>query len=81
MLDTSSDARATYYDLLARLTVADRARKVIALNRTVRALARAGIRRDRPDADACDVELELAARLYGPAVARRLAPHLRAFLG
>jgi hypothetical protein len=81
MLDTSPEAQATYYDLLGRLTPAERARKVIGLSRAAREFARAGIRRSLPDAGPCEVELELVARLYGPAVARRLAPYVRSVLG
>ena len=78
MIDTAPDARAVYFDLLARLTPAERARKVVSLGRSARAMARAGIRQSQPDAAPDDVEVELIARLYGPAVARRLAPLLRA---
>ena len=81
MLDTSADARARYFDLLARLTPAERARKVVGLSRASRELARAGIRRLRPEAGPGDVELELVVRLYGPAVARRLAPYVRSAHG
>jgi hypothetical protein len=77
MLDTAPEARRRYYQMLARLTPAERARKVAALGRTARALARAGIRRARPDAAPDEVEIELAARAYGEAAARRLAPFLR----
>ncbi len=81
MLDTAPDARARYFDGLARLTPAERARRVVSLGRAVRACARAGIRLSRPDASPDAVELELIARLYGPAVARRLAPRLRSVRG
>jgi hypothetical protein len=78
MLDTSPEARTTYFDLIARLTPVERARKVVSLGRTARALSRAGIRRNQPDATPDAVELELIARLYGPGVARRLAPFVHA---
>lgn len=77
MLDTSPEARVAYYAMIARMSPAARARKVAALSRTVRELARAGIRRRRPDASSSEVELELVERLYGAAVARYLAPFLR----
>ena len=77
MLDTSPAARDMYFELLARLTPAERARKVSGLSRAVREIARAGIRQRRPAADPVEVELELVSRLYGPAVARQLAPYLR----
>jgi len=78
MLDTSPDARTRYFELLARLTPAERARKVVALGRTARAFARAGIRRSHPGASPHAVELELLTRMYGPAVARKLAPFIHA---
>ncbi len=81
MLDTSPEARAKYYKMMARMTPEERARKVTGLCRTVREIARAGIRRDRPDATPCEVELELIARLYGAAVARQLAPYLNSGRG
>lgn len=76
MLDTPPEARASYYEMIARLTPVQRATKAAALSRTTRELARAGIRRGRPDASALDIELELVSRLYGADVARLLAPHL-----
>jgi len=76
MLDTSPEARARYYELLARMTPSERARKVAALGRSARELARAGIRLRHPQASASAVELELIARLYGEEVAALLAPRL-----
>ena len=76
MLDTSPGERARYFSMLAALTPADRARKVAELSRAARDLARAGIRLAHPEASATDIELELVARLYGRAVAGRLAPYL-----
>jgi hypothetical protein len=81
MLDTAPDARRRYYQMLARLTAAERARKVAALGRAARAIARAGVRRTRPDAGPDEIEIELVARVYGAAAARRLAPFLRARRG
>jgi len=81
MLDTSPDARETYFKLLGRLTPAERARTVASLGRAARALARAGIRQSQPDASPGDVDLELISRLYGPAVARRLAPFVHVARG
>lgn len=78
MLDTPPEARTAYYARLARLTPADRARKVASLGRSARALARAGIRHSRPEASSLEVEVELVARLYGRETARLLAPHLAA---
>jgi hypothetical protein len=81
MLDTSPEGRTRYFDLLARLTPAERARKVVSLGRAARAFARAGIRRSQPGASPHAVELELLVRMYGPAVARRLAPFVHAARG
>ncbi len=81
MLDTSPDARARYFDLIARLTPAERARKVVSLGRAARAFARAGIRQSQPGASPAAVELELVARMYGPAVARQLASFVPASRG
>jgi hypothetical protein len=50
----------------ARLAIA------MSLGRCVRELALAGIRADNPNASARDIETELAVRLYGSEVARRL---------
>jgi hypothetical protein len=78
MLDTPTDVRAKYYELIAAMTLEERARKVVGLGGAARALARAGIRMNRPLAAPLDVELELIARLYGSDVARHLAPYLKA---
>ena len=77
MLDTPPEVRAEYYRLIARMTPEARARKVVALGRATRELARAGIRLARPSASSFDIELELIARLYGEVVAQYLAPFLR----
>jgi hypothetical protein len=76
MLDTSQEARVRYYELLARMTPGERARKVAALGRAARELARAGIRLRHPQATASAIELELIGRLYGDDVAARLAPRV-----
>jgi hypothetical protein len=81
MLDTPLEARTRYYQMLARLTPEQRARKVAGLGRAARALARAGIRRTRPDAGPSEIEIELVARLYGEAAVRQLAPYLRSRCG
>ena len=74
MLDTPPGERDRYFNLLAQMTPAERARIVVALGRTARAMARAGIRSSQPDASPQAIELELVTRMYGPAIARRLAP-------
>ena len=76
MLDTSPEARRRYYDMIARLTAAERARKVAGLGRAIRELIRAEIKRTRPAATPVDVELALIGRLYGEGAARKLAPFL-----
>jgi hypothetical protein len=81
MLDTSPDALIRYFELIARLTPAERARTVVALTRAARAFALAGIRRSQPGASAHAVELELVTRMYGRDVARVLAPYLPAARG
>jgi hypothetical protein len=78
MLDTPPGERARYYAMIRRLTPEQRAAKVTSLSRAVRDLARAGIRRERPQASAVEVEIELVSRLYGVETARLLAPHLTA---
>jgi hypothetical protein len=76
MLDTSLEERYRYYALVARLTPEERARKVTALGRATRELARAGIRQSRPQASAAEVEVDLVVRLYGREVADKLSRHL-----
>jgi hypothetical protein len=76
MLDTPREARAAYFEMIARMTPAARARKAASLGRAARELARAGIRLQRPDASESEVERELVARLYGADVALYLAPYL-----
>ena len=72
MLDTPPEQRRRYYELLRGLSVAERARKVVGLCRTVRALAVAGIRAAHPDAGPEEIQRHLVLRLYGREVARRL---------
>ena len=81
MLDMSSEARAEYFRLIAGMSLHQRARKVAGLGRAARALARAGIRQQRPGASACEIEIALIARLYGEPVARYLAPYLASIRG
>lgn len=81
MLDTPPESRARYYAMIARLSPAERARKAAGLSRAARDLARAGIRRNRPDATPLEVEIEVVSRLYGADVAALLAPHLAQYHG
>jgi len=71
MLDTSPEQRARYFAHLRTLTPEQRLRIVGGLTRAVRTMARTGIRRDFPNASEREVDVRLAVRLYGPALARR----------
>ena len=44
MLDGPPEARARYYEMIARLTIEERAKKVAALSRAARGHRRAGLR-------------------------------------
>lgn len=70
MLDTPPEQRRKYYELLRGLSVADRARKVVGLCRTVRVLAVAGIRAAHPDAGPDEIRRHLVLRFYGHEAAR-----------
>ena len=76
IFDTSPEERAKYYALIARLTPEERVRKMTALGQVARELARADLARTYPHASPTEIEIELVARLYGRAVARRLTPYL-----
>ena len=70
--DTSADQQRHYSELLRRLTPAQRLRKAAELTATVRLLALAGLRQRHPEADARELQVRLAVRLYGRAEATRL---------
>lgn len=72
MLDTLPEQRRRYFDLLRALTPQQRARKVVGLCRTARAMAMAGLRLAHPDASDEELRVRLAVRLYGPELARRV---------
>lgn len=74
MLDTPPEQRRKYYELIRGLSVADRARKVVGLCRTVRALAVAGIRATHPDAGPEEIRRHLVLRLYGRDATRLFGP-------
>ena len=74
MLDTPPEQRRKYYELIRGLSVADRARKVVGLCRTVRALAVAGIRATHPDAGPEEIRRHLLLRLYGRDATRLFGP-------
>jgi hypothetical protein len=72
VLDTRPEAERRYFQLLQSQAPHERLRTALCLSRTVRQLAIAGIRDANPGASECDVQRELARRLYGAAVATRL---------
>ena len=72
MLDTPPEQRRKYYEMLRGLSMAERARKVVGLCRTVRALAVAGIRAAHPEAGPEEIRRHLVLRLYGREAANRL---------
>jgi hypothetical protein len=49
----------------------ERLEAAMSLSRAVRALAEAGIRQRHPEADAAEVRVRLAVRLYGRAMAAK----------
>lgn len=70
--DTAPTADARYHELLRSLAPHERLERAMALTRSVRALAEAGIRSRHPHADGAEVRARLAVRLYGRDVAQRL---------
>jgi len=70
--DTSSEQLSLYRRKLAELSPAARMAVAVALSRAVRELAEAGIRQRHPGADAEEVKVRLAVRLYGRQAAQRL---------
>lgn len=72
MLDTSPENRARSYALLRALTPEQRAAKGPSLSRMVRDLVRTSLARDFPSADARELGVRFAVRLYGRQVAERL---------
>ena len=75
MNDTSPAAQRRYEELLRQRTPAQRLAIAISLTRAVRELALAGIRSAHPNASPREVQEELAARMYGPELAKRLFGH------
>lgn len=72
MLDTTPQARARYYELLRRATLAQRVSALNGASRGIKRLAEAGIRREHPQASDDEVRVRLAVRLYGRDLGRRL---------
>jgi hypothetical protein len=77
MRDTTPASDERYFALLREKSAVERLDIAIRLTRSVRELAEAGIRALHPNASSDQIRAELAARLYGAAVADRLFPGLR----
>jgi hypothetical protein len=74
--DTHPRQQARYIELLRAQSPKDRLLKAGALTEAVRYLAEVGIRERFPHADATEVRVRLAERIYGRDVALRLfGPH------
>ncbi len=58
--DTSADARRVLVEGLRRMSPAEKLARVVALNRSVELMARAGIKLRYPDADESEVRIRLA---------------------
>lgn len=72
MEDTSAKASRRYHDLLRARAPYERLAQAVALTKMVRDLAIAGIKARHPHADAAEIRVRLAVRLYGRAAAERL---------
>jgi hypothetical protein len=70
--DTTPDAEKRYFELLAAAGPQKRLQMAARLSMSVRELARAGIRAAHPAFSEHQVRAALAARLYGPEIARRV---------
>ena len=70
--DTTPEAEAVLFDLLAKKTPAEKLQMVSRMNATVRALALSGLRERHPYEDAAQLKIRLAELLYGSAVASEL---------
>jgi hypothetical protein len=70
--DTTAAALDRYHELLRAQAPHQRLAQAMALSRTIRELAIAGIRLRHPGASERELQVRLAVRLYGPAVGRRL---------
>jgi hypothetical protein len=74
MRDTSPEAEARYFELLAAKSGSERLAIAMRLTAMARNLAIASIRAEHPDASERAVRKHLALRLYGAEVAERLFP-------
>lgn len=70
--DTAPAQRKKYFDLLAKMTPAQRLVGAARLSSFVRTVGKAGIRHRHPDADERQQKVLLCALLYGPEATRRL---------
>jgi hypothetical protein len=71
MNDTSVKASRRYHDLLRARAPHERLAQAVALTKMVRELAVAGIKARHPNADASEIRVRLAVRLYGRAAAEK----------
>lgn len=70
--DTASKALERYGELLRSQAPHQRLQQAIALSRSVRALAEAGIRHRHSQATEREIQVRLVALLYGPDAAARI---------
>jgi hypothetical protein len=70
--DTAPASAARYHELLRAMAPHERLAQAVALTRSTRQLALAGIRQRHPGASEEEVRARLIVRLYGRAVAERL---------
>ena len=65
MLDTTPEAKRSYFERLARMTSCERLALMRQSSRMIRNLAEASIRKEHPDVSADELRVRLAVRLYG----------------
>lgn len=69
--DTRPEIEERMLELYRRMTPQEKARRMFALTRTARAMAAARIRRDHPELSPREVEVRVAALVYGRDLVRR----------
>lgn len=72
MDDTGEKANRRYHELLRARAPHERLAQAVSLTKMVRDLAVAGIKSRHPAADADEIRIRLAVRLYGRDAAERL---------
>jgi hypothetical protein len=72
--DTSTAMQARYFGHLAKLSLAQRAERLVQLTTATLDLARAGIKQQLPDATPRVIDAHLAYRQYGRAIVERYFP-------